>query len=143
MKPAIHGVVADIPPPLALMFSLALASVAQGAEPPLPPASPMAACYYSAQFPKHPPLPVNPWPDLPLLKVDERHFIYDDSDVRYEEIASKASSGFPRAAGLLFQGPRTALTPSEAAQAASPSPPSRTPAPMSSSASRSSKVRPT
>ena len=38
-----------------------------------------------------PPLPFNPFPELPVYAIDERTFIYDDRSVDYEALRKQAA----------------------------------------------------
>ena len=44
------------------------------------------ATYYSMQLSNPPPMPFNPFPDLPVYEVGEGRFLYDDRDVDYERL---------------------------------------------------------
>jgi hypothetical protein len=76
-----------------VFFCIALPSFAQLAEPPKPPKQ---GRYYSAQKlslgMKLPPLPANPFPELPVYPLDERNWAYDDREVDYEKLRSQAAS---------------------------------------------------
>jgi hypothetical protein len=37
-----------------------------------PPPSPPGSAYYSAQKPWYPPMPYNPFPELPLIEVEQK-----------------------------------------------------------------------
>ena len=52
---------------------------------------PLPGTYYSAQRPTYPPLPWNPFPDLPLYSWGERRFIYDDREVDYSLLKSETA----------------------------------------------------
>lgn len=63
--------------------------------------------YYSAQNPDFPPLPYDPFPDLPVVVVDEHTIIYQDQEVDYA--ALRAEGAAVEAARRLTE-PREALS---------------------------------
>lgn len=66
-------------------------SVDQAAEPllrkPMPP-MPSVASWYSVQRPTAPPLPFNPFPDLPVFALEPGRFAFDDRAINYVELQS-------------------------------------------------------
>jgi hypothetical protein len=45
--------------------------------------------YYSAQNPKIPPLPFNPFPDLPVEAVGPHTYVYDDTSIDYDAMRAQ------------------------------------------------------
>ena len=80
---------------LALSF-LTLASATRAADPPRHPT------YYSAQKPILPPMPFNPFPELPVHQLDQWDWVYDDSQVDYEQLAREAAIVAPYSASRPF-----------------------------------------
>jgi hypothetical protein len=77
---------------LVAVACLTLAPATGAAEPP------RFANYYSAQKPKWPPFPFNPFPELPVYQLDQWSWVYDDSQVNYEQIAMERSNASPTVA---------------------------------------------
>ena len=48
--------------------------------------APAHCVYYSMQFTNPPPMPVNPFPDLPVYEIGEGKFAYDDRGVDYSAL---------------------------------------------------------
>jgi hypothetical protein len=46
--------------------------------------------YFSAQHPEWPPLPLNPFPELPVYALGDHEFIYDDREVDYGQFRAAA-----------------------------------------------------
>jgi hypothetical protein len=78
----------------ALLVSGTWFALGQAAELPTPANRPKAAHYYSAQRLGQgvpvPPLPGNPFPELPVYPLDERSFVFDDREVNYEQLRREA-----------------------------------------------------
>jgi hypothetical protein len=78
----------------ALSLTVMLAFVAQTAAGPGPNGGPKATNWYSLQRlqagVKAPPLPSNPFPELPVYALDEGSYAYDDREVDYEKLRSQA-----------------------------------------------------
>ena len=55
---------------------------------PIPPMPPVAS-WYSLQRPTAPPLPFNPFPDLPVFAVEPGRFAFDDRSINYVELQSR------------------------------------------------------
>jgi hypothetical protein len=55
---------------------------------------PVPGTFYSAQR-KQPPLPFNPFPELPLVRLGNNQFIYDDREVNYELLQREAAMAEP------------------------------------------------
>ena len=53
----------------------------------------VGVAYYSAQLSNFPPLPFSPFPDLPVYKVGEGRFVYDDREVDYDLLRREAMVG--------------------------------------------------
>ena len=68
-----------------LLFSAAIHGEAEGNKlrPLAPDAVPPAGNFYSAQLTNSPPLPFNPFPDLPLYSLGDNSYAYDDRDFDY------------------------------------------------------------
>ncbi len=109
MKPTSHRttIVAGM---AALVLHLALCPIAQAAEPPTPRSRERPFNWYSAQNldsgAKVPPLPGNPFPDLPVYQLDEWSWVYDDRAVDYEKLRSQAAatSSAGQGAALMSMG---------------------------------------
>lgn len=87
--------IARSPVTAVLAFGVALTLLAQKTDPTNPREPHKPGNYYSAQRPEFPPLPFNPFPDLALIVVDERHFVFDDSKVDYAALQQQASAKEP------------------------------------------------
>ena len=100
-----------------MALALPLIFSGQAAEPPMSTSLPKAAHYYSArrlgQGVPGPPLPGNPFPELPVYPLDERNFVFDDRQVDYEQLRREAgdapvaaTQSFDRGAALEALGER-------------------------------------
>ncbi len=56
---------------------------------PSAPKGPSAPAYYSAKR-NVPPLPFNPFPELPLFDLGDRKYVFDDRDVDYQKLQAEA-----------------------------------------------------
>jgi hypothetical protein len=59
----------------------------------------VGSAYYSAQRPYAPPLPFNPFPELPIVEVAAKRFLYDDTEVDYGGLLMMSSSAPPAPGG--------------------------------------------
>jgi hypothetical protein len=100
-----------------MALALPLIFSGQAAESPMSTSLPKAAHYYSAQRLSQgvplPPLPANPFPELPVYPLDEWSFVFDDRQVDYEQLRREpgdapvvARQSFDRRAALEALGER-------------------------------------
>lgn len=75
---------------LGFLVAAGFASRATEEDPPLVPPDqvPANGNFYSVQRPGYPPLPVNPFPDLPVYDLGNNWFLVDDTAVDYTALAS-------------------------------------------------------
>jgi len=48
--------------------------------------------FYSLQYPTWPPFPANPFPDLPVYRIEADRFVYDDRTVDYDQRKAEAEA---------------------------------------------------
>jgi hypothetical protein len=91
-----------------LALALPVLVCAQAAETPTPAGPPKAAHYYSAQRLSQgvplPPLPANPFPELPVYPLDEWNFVFDDREVDYDQLRREAGDAPAAATQSLDRG---------------------------------------